>query len=144
MMLLAVSPPRDGKKGEGEVAVAANSLSMAKPASKGGGAASSRRRTFGEVTRDLLIDRGFVTAIGNPDWPRFTQALDGIQYETLRKAVTRDRPPSIKLMEVVSAALEVDPSIFWEYQLALAQRSFDPKEVGEDEAYANLQKWLRK
>ena len=122
---------------------AANPVSMPGTASKRGGGAAPRRH-FGAILRDLLLERGYTTAIGNPDWPRFAQDLGDVQYESLRKAVVREREPSMKIMESCAQQLGVDPSIFWEYQLAQAQRSFDPKEVGEDEAFANLQKWLRK
>ena len=100
------------------------------------------RRSFGQVVRDLLIERGYTSAIGNPDWPRFARELDGIGYETLRKAVTGERPPSSKVMESVAARLDVEPTIFWEYELARAKQAFDVRQVGDDEAFANLQKWL--
>ena len=100
------------------------------------------RRSFGQVVRDLLIERGYTSAIGNPDWPRFARELDGIGYETLRKAVTGERPPSTKVMESVAARLDVEPTIFWEYELARAKQAFDVRQVGDDEAFANLQKWL--
>ena len=112
---------------------------MAKP-SRGGRA--PRRVAFGEVLRDLLIEHGYTTAIGNPDWSRLALELDGIQYESLRKAVTREREPSVKIMESCATTLGVEPTIFWEYQLAQARRGFDLREVGEDEAFANLQRWL--
>jgi hypothetical protein len=115
--------------------------SLPQSESKGDGHVSAPR-AFGEVVRDLLIERGYTTAIGNPDWPRFARDLDGVNYETLRKAVTRERVPSMKLMELVAASLEVEPTTFWEYELARARRSFDLRHVGDDEAYANLQKWL--
>ena len=102
----------------------------------------NRRRSFGQVVRDLLIERGYTSAIGNPDWPRFARELDGIGYETLRKAVTGERPPSSKVMESVAARLDVEPTIFWEYELARAKQAFDVRQVGDDEAFANLQKWL--
>jgi hypothetical protein len=100
------------------------------------------RRSFGKVVRDLLIERGYTTAIGNPDWPRFARELDGVGYETLRKAVTGERPPSKKVMESVATRLDVEPAIFWEYELACAKQAFDVRQVGDDEAFANLQKWL--
>lgn len=106
------------------------------------GASVAARRSFGQIVRDLLIERGYTTGIGNPNWSGFAQALPDISYESLRKAVTSERDPGVKIMESVAAALGVSPDIFWEYQLAQAQRAFDPKEVGEDEAYANLQQWL--
>jgi len=101
-----------------------------------------KRRPFGAVVRDLLIERELVTGMGNPNWSAFAAQLGEIQYESLRKAVTGERWPSPKIMEMVAQALGVEPRLFWEYQLHEAQRSFDPREVGEDEAIANLQAWL--
>jgi hypothetical protein len=98
---------------------------------------------FGQVLRDQLIERGYTTAIGNPDWSRFALELDDIRYESLRKAVTRERDPSPKIMEACASALGLDPTIFWEYRLAQVRRGFDLREVGEDEAFANLQRWLK-
>ena len=46
-------------------------------------------------------------------------------------------------MTSCAAALGVDPTIFWEYQLAQARRSFSVRAVGEHEAFANLQRWLK-
>jgi hypothetical protein len=98
---------------------------------------------FGQVLRDQLLEHGYTTAIGNPDWSRFALELDGIRYESLRKAVTREREPSVKIMEACASALGVAPTIFWEYRLAQVRRGFDLREVGEDEAFANLERWLR-
>jgi hypothetical protein len=100
-------------------------------------------KPFGQRLRDELIAHGYTTAVGNPDWARFAIELDGIRYESLRKAVTREREPSVKIMTSCAAALGVDPTIFWEYQLAQARRSFSVRAVGEDEAFANLQRWLK-
>lgn len=105
---------------------------------------SGHRRPFGAVVRDLLIERDITTGMGNPNWSGFAQQLEGILYETLRKAVTGERWPSAKIMEAVANALDVEPTIFWEYQLWLAQRAFDPREVGEDQAMKNLEAWLKK
>jgi hypothetical protein len=103
----------------------------------------TKPRPFGTVLRDLLIERGMTTGIGNPDWVTFARALPDVSYESLRKAVTGERPPGIKIMESAAAALDVDPDVFWEHQLAHAQRSFNPAEVGEAAAFANLQAWLQ-
>jgi hypothetical protein len=105
-------------------------------------AAQIKPRAFGVVVRDQLIERGIVTAMGNPNWAEFALKLKDVHYETLRKAVTGDRWPGPKLMEDVAAALGVDPALFYEYQLWQAQRAFDPKEVGADAAYSNLRKWV--
>jgi hypothetical protein len=91
----------------------------------------------------LLIERGFVTPIGNPNWSAFADQLKDVQYESFRKAVTGERWPSSKIMEAVASQLGVEPSLFWEYQLWQAQRAFDPREVGDDVAYQNLQEWMK-
>jgi hypothetical protein len=100
-------------------------------------------KPFGTVVRDLLIDRGITTGLGNPNWAEFAMMLDGVGYETLRKAVTGERHPGEKVMEAVAEALDVEPDTFYEYNLLMAQRSFDPREVGADEALANVLAWKR-
>jgi hypothetical protein len=110
-----------------------------RPRAKGG----VQRVPFGQVLRDQLIEHGYTTAIGNPDWSRFALELDEIRYESLRKAVTREREPSVKIMEACASALGIEPTVFWEYRLAQVRRGFDLGEVGEDEAFANLERWLR-
>jgi hypothetical protein len=105
---------------------------------------NNKPRPFGAVLRDLLIERGITTGIGNPDWVAFARALPDVSYESLRKAVTGERPAGIKIMQSVAAALGVYPDVFWEYQLAQVQRSFNPSEVGEEVAFANLQAWLER
>ena len=106
--------------------------------------AGQRRRPFGEVLRDLLLEQGYRTPIGNADWPRFARDLGDVKYETLRKAVTRERAPSTRVMTRAAELLGVEPTIFWEYELAQARQALDPRRVGEDEAYANLQRWLER
>jgi hypothetical protein len=105
-------------------------------------ASESVRRSFGAIVRDLLIERGFTTGIGNPNWSGFAQQLGDVSYESLRKAVTQERDPGVKIMEEVARGLGVSPDIFWEYRLAQAQRAFDPREVGMEAAYRNLLLWL--
>lgn len=39
------------------------------------------------------------TRLGNPDWAGFAQLLEGVSYETLRKAVVGERSPARKLMD---------------------------------------------
>lgn len=105
------------------------------------GEPQGRQRSFGAIVRDLLIERELVTAIGNPNWSEFALKLDDVHYESLRKAVTGERHPGPKIMESVARALNVDPRIFWEYQLWQVQQQFDPKVVGVEEAAANLAIW---
>ena len=96
---------------------------------------------FGQVLRDLLIAHGYTTGIGNPDWPRFASELGDVRYESLRKAAARERAPSVKIMEACAKQLGIEPTVFWEYQLAQVRRAFDQREVGEEVAFANLQRW---
>lgn len=104
---------------------------------------TSKPRPFGAVVRDLLIEKEMTTALGNPNWRAFAGSLEGIQYESLRKAATGERWPSAKIMEAVAEMLGVSPSVFWEYELWLAQRQFDPREVGHDAALAALIEWRK-
>lgn len=111
--------------------------------SDGDGAISGKRRLFGAVVRDLLIEKEITTPMGNPNWSAFALELQDVQYESLRKAVTGERRPSPKIMKEVARVLNVEPTEFYEYQLWLVQRAFDPDEVGEDTAFANLQTWIK-
>ena len=98
--------------------------------------------SFGALLRDHLIERDIVTGIGNPNWSAFAEQLEGVHYETLRKAVAGERPPGPGLMEAVAEGLGVQPSVFFEYRLYQAQRAFDPKIVGVDQALTNLETWV--
>lgn len=112
------------------------------PVDRRNNVSAAERRSFGEIVRDLLIERGYTTGIGNPNWAGFAQELAGVSYESMRKAVTGEREPGVKIMESIAEKLGAEPDIFWEYRLAQAQRAFDPREVGEEAAYANLLKWI--
>lgn len=98
--------------------------------------------SFGTVLRDELIAREVTTGMGNPNWSAFSQLLESVHYETLRKAVTGERPPSPKVMEEAAAALGEKPEdLFVEYRIWQAQRMFDPREVGVKVALDNLDRW---
>ena len=85
---------------------------------------------FGLVLRDLLIARGFTTKMGNANFARFSQELESTHYEVLRKAVSGNREPSPRVMEDCAETLGVSPTVFVEYRLWQARRTFDPAEVG--------------
>jgi hypothetical protein len=97
--------------------------------------------TFGAVLRTLLIEAGIVTRIGNPYWTEFVNRLPGITYESLRKALVGERPPSEKILVAAAQALGVSPTVFTEYRLLEARRALDPNEVGWDRAMRALQRW---
>ena len=98
--------------------------------------------SFGALLRDYLIQRDIVTGIGNPNWSAFADTLPGVHYETLRKAVAGERAPGPGLMEAVADGLGVKPQVFFEYRLHEAQRQFDPKTVGVEQALTNLETWV--
>jgi hypothetical protein len=89
---------------------------------------------FGIVLRDLLIERGITTRLHNPHWAQFARSVPGVHYETLRKAITGEREPAIKLIEAVAKALNVAPTLFAEYRLARARESLNPARVPLREA----------
>jgi hypothetical protein len=98
-------------------------------------------KPFGVVVRDLLIERGITTGLGNPNWAEFAMMLPTLHYETLRKAAIGDRAPAEKVMLEVAEALEIDPNTFYEYSLIQARKAFDPREVGDEQALANVIAW---
>lgn len=104
-------------------------------------------RRFGVALRDLVLaldEERFLTPSGNVNWMEFVHATmepRGVKYETLRKAIAGERAPSAMLIETVADALSVKPEFFTEYRLAQALRSFDPAEVGYEEAVKNLRVW---
>ena len=96
---------------------------------------------FGAMLRALLINAGIVTRMGNPDWTGLVRQMQGVNYESLRKAVVGERPPSEKIMTAAAAALDVKPTVFTEYRLHEARRSFDPDQVGWSAAMKALSRW---
>jgi hypothetical protein len=96
---------------------------------------------FGATLRNLLIDAGVITRIGNPNWGALALRMNGGNYESLRKAVTGERQPSAKLMEEAARCLAVDPTVFVEYRLQAARASLDPNEVGWEAAGRALTSW---
>jgi hypothetical protein len=98
-------------------------------------------RTFGIALRDLLIERGITTRLGSPDWPGFSARMPDVHYETLRKAVTGDRPVAPKIIEGVAKELNLSPEFFAEYRLWQVRCTFDPASVGADTAIGNLERW---
>lgn len=110
---------------------------------RGASVAGDGFRSFGKVLRDLLIEHEITTGMGNPNWSAFAELLPTVHYETLRKAITGERQPTPKVMEEAAAALGVTPELFVEYRVWNAQRQFDPREVGVEEALANLERWAK-
>lgn len=101
-------------------------------------------RRFGRALQGVVRNReDFLTSTGNVNWTAVAARLDGVSYETLRKAVAGERPPSPELISTVAAAFELPPKFFLETQLAEAQLQFDPRHVGWKVAAENVEIWQR-
>jgi hypothetical protein len=98
-------------------------------------------KPFADALRELVVDNDYVTQRGDPNWAAFASELDGIHYETLRRAATGRRRPSPELIEECARALRVRPEYFLEYRVYVAQRDFEPAAVGLDRALENLALW---
>lgn len=99
---------------------------------------------FGTALRQLLQDRQeFLTKTGNVNYRLVANALDGVHYETLRKAAAGDRSPTVHLMEQLAELLNVSPDYFTEYRFELVQREYDVKEVGWENAVKNLRRFVQ-
>jgi hypothetical protein len=103
--------------------------------------ASETTEPFAIALRELVLEHDYTTGTGNPNWSAFSAELNQVHYETLRRAVAGERPPSLLLMEECARVLRVRPEYFLEYRVHLAKRDFDPREVGVDRALQNLRTW---
>lgn len=101
------------------------------------------RKPFGAALAELLRESDYTTRTGNVNWRAFSRELHGVHYETLRKAVSGERPVTPHIIEEVARALRVKPDYFVEYRLWQAQRAFDPREVGFERALENFEAWAR-
>jgi hypothetical protein len=98
---------------------------------------------FGIALRDLLVETDYTSASGRPKWAAFAAELEGVHYETLLRAIRGQRAPSVQLMEECARVLRIRPTYFVEYRVYLAQRDFDPREVGFEQAVRNLRAWAQ-
>jgi transcriptional regulator with XRE-family HTH domain len=69
-----------------------------------------------------------------------TRKLDGkgITHAHINMLANGHDKPSMRAMELIAAACDVDPDYFAEYRLAAAMRELDPSEVGLEQALENL------
>jgi hypothetical protein len=102
------------------------------------------RARFGRAMSNLVRDAGntgWLTSAGNPNWHVFANELDGVHYETLRKALAGEREPTPAVMEECARVLDIDPRYFVEYRLNEARELFDPRNVGLERALENFDRW---
>jgi transcriptional regulator with XRE-family HTH domain len=99
-------------------------------------------RPFGDALLDLLRDEDvYLTGTGNVNLRAFARDLDGVTYQTLRRAITGERRVTLELLEECARVLRVRPDYFAEYRIEQVRRLFDPAEVGIDAALRHLSDW---
>ena len=91
---------------------------------------------FGEALRILMESRS-LTYRGLAE---ATRKLDGkgITHAHINMLANGHDKPSMRAMELIAAACEIEPDYFAEYRLAAAMRELDPAEVGLEQALENL------
>lgn len=80
---------------------------------------------FHEELDALLAETDYVTSRGRPNLAAFSERLDGVSYEVLRRAARGSTKPSLRLLEEVARALELRPDYFLEYRIAHAAANLD-------------------
>ena len=96
---------------------------------------------FPDSVRDLVLENPALTRKnGSPNWMKVAR-LATVHYETLRKALSKEREPGDGLMEALADALGVRADYFVEYRLRRVRDGFDPEKVGLETALANIARW---
>ena len=93
-------------------------------------------KPFGDSLRALMDERS-LTYRGLAE---ATRKLDGkgITHAHINMLANGHDKPSMRAMDLIARACDVDPSYFAEYRLAVAMRELDPNEVGLERALENL------
>jgi transcriptional regulator with XRE-family HTH domain len=91
---------------------------------------------FGDALRALMEERRFTYR----KLADVTRELDGkgITHAHINMLANGHDKPSMRAMELIAQACDVQPEYFAEYRLAAAMRELDPEEVGLDQALENL------
>ncbi|MEA2198919.1 MAG: Cro/C1-type DNA-binding domain [Solirubrobacteraceae bacterium] len=95
---------------------------------------------FGEALRALMRARG----VSYRALAQATRELDdkGITHAHINMLANGHDKPSLRSMELIARACDVDPVYFAEYRLAVAMRELDPAAVGLEQALENLNRRL--
>jgi transcriptional regulator with XRE-family HTH domain len=97
---------------------------------------SNSAKPFGEALRALMDAHG-LTYRALAERIREVDGK-GITHAHINMLANGHDKPSMRAMELIAAACDVDPDYFAEYRLAVAMRELDPNEVGLEQALANL------
>ena len=97
---------------------------------------SPSTKPFGESLRALMDER----ALTYRGLAEATRKLDGkgITHAHINMLANGHDKPSMRAMELIARACEVEPEYFAECRLAQAMRELDPAEVGFEQALRNL------
>ena len=92
----------------------------------------SSDRPFGETLRALMGERKLTYRSLADE----TRCLDGrgMTHSHINMLANGHDAPSMRAMELIARACEVQPAYFAEYRLAAAMRELDPTEVGLERA----------
>ena len=93
-------------------------------------------KPFGETVRALMNARGMTyRAIAEA-----TREQDGrgLTHAHINMLVNGRDKPSLRAMELIAQACDMEPEHFAEYRLAAAMRELDPDVVGFEQALENL------
>src|SRR5688500_2121336 len=86
--------------------------------------------SFADAIREALrVREEFHTLAGTVNLSEFARRLATTRYESLRRVLTRERKPTVKLMQEAAAALGVEPTYFGEFCIVLAERALRREEL---------------
>jgi transcriptional regulator with XRE-family HTH domain len=93
-------------------------------------------KPFGDALRDLMEAHG----LSYRSLAQATRQLDGrgMTHAHINMLANGHDKPSMRAMELIARACDVEPAYFAEYRLAVAMRELDPAEVGLEQALENL------
>ena len=93
-------------------------------------------KPFGEALRTLMSERG----LSYRSLATRTRLLDGkgMTHAHINMLANGHDKPSMRAMELIAQACDVEPDYFAQYRLAAAMRELDPEEVGLEQALENL------
>jgi transcriptional regulator with XRE-family HTH domain len=91
---------------------------------------------FGDALRALMEER----SLSFRSLAEATRQLDGrgMTHAHINMLANGHDKPSMRALELIAQACDVQPDYFAEYRLATAMRELDPAEVGLEQALENL------
>jgi hypothetical protein len=98
-------------------------------------------KDFPTRVKELARDRGL--SVAQVGYAAYDRNVRGTNPDTFKSVMAGRRAVTPALIEVVASVLAVEPDEFHEYRLAHARRLLDEREVGLDQALANLEELKR-